>query len=374
MNTAAYRPAPLFGQKQPNERRAILHIGTEKTGSTSVQNLLYKNTKVLKKAGFLFPSKTCGLISNFRLLIYSRRVPDLALMRLDRCHAVSPETVAEWRAQFKSRHYKEVETFQGRRSSSTVVYSSEHFHSRLVEIDDIKALLDFLAPLYDTIKVVCYVRRQDEMVRSAHNTAVQGGLAKPLNIRSAMTTNPYYDYLGLLDRWSAVFGRDNVFARVFDRDRMLGGDVACDFAHWSGIADAVEVDTLQRELSNPRLSHFALEVLRAFNALDPSDERFVSMDKETLRQRLINDLHDVQFKDNVHVSPSRAAASEVVSFHRERNELMAQKYLGGAGFSENLSSYPLEAVSVPVVETEVEQALDTLLNGMAATRHHSLFR
>jgi len=135
---------PLFDRSESNERRAIVHIGTEKTGSTSVQNLLYKNTKVLKKAGFLFPSASCGLISNFRLLIQTRSAPDLALMRLDKRHPVSADTLAQWRVKFEKRHRKEVESFQSQRSTSTVIYSSEHFHSRLTDPGDLQALLQFL--------------------------------------------------------------------------------------------------------------------------------------------------------------------------------------------------------------------------------------
>jgi hypothetical protein len=352
---------PLFDRSEPNERRAIVHIGTEKTGSTSVQNLLYKNTKVLKKAGFLFPSASCGLISNFRLLIQTRSAPDLALMRLDKRHPVSADTLAQWRVKFEKRHRKEVESFQSQRSTSTVIYSSEHFHSRLTDPGDLQALLQFLEPFYDSIKVVCYLRRQDMMVRSAHNTAVQGGLATPFDIRSALVKGPYYDYLGLLNRWSEVFGRENVSARVFDRARMVGGDVVRDFAQWSGISDAVDIDKLVRERSNSQLSHFALEVLRAFNGLNTADERLGVMGKEGLRQSLISAVHDLRSQDHIDPSPSRSQAQEVVDFHRENNQRLACEYLGDAGFSDDLSAYPEDAVCVDVVEADVHRTLNALL-------------
>jgi len=288
---------PLFDRSESNERRAIVHIGTEKTGSTSVQNLLYKNTKVLKKAGFLFPSASCGLISNFRLLIQTRSAPDLALMRLDKRHPVSADTLAQWRVKFEKRHRKEVESFQSQRSTSTVIYSSEHFHSRLTDPGDLQALLQFLEPFYDSIKVVCYLRRQDMMVRSAHNTAVQGGLATPFDIRSALVKGPYYDYLGL----------------------------------------------------------------RAFNGLNTADERLGVMGKEGLRQSLISAVHDLRSQDHIDPSPSRSQAQEVVDFHRENNQRLACEYLGDAGFSDDLSAYPEDAVCVDVVEADVHRTLNALL-------------
>lgn len=64
---------------------AILHIGTEKTGSTAIQNyLLHNSAEHIEHHGILFPYKTCGLISNFRLVLFTNSVLNENLADLDK--------------------------------------------------------------------------------------------------------------------------------------------------------------------------------------------------------------------------------------------------------------------------------------------------
>jgi hypothetical protein len=63
--------------------KALLHIGTEKTGSTSIQNFLYKNESELNKRGYFFPHKSCGLISNYRLVLLCLHWHDAGLSAME---------------------------------------------------------------------------------------------------------------------------------------------------------------------------------------------------------------------------------------------------------------------------------------------------
>ena len=56
-------------------KRAILHIGTEKTGTTSIQNFLYSNRIKLGAQGILF-SETAGYLSNQNLVVYAKKAPE----------------------------------------------------------------------------------------------------------------------------------------------------------------------------------------------------------------------------------------------------------------------------------------------------------
>ena len=55
-------------------KRAILHIGTEKTGTTSIQKFLFQNRRKLLSSGTLFP-ESAGYISNQRLVVYGKNAP-----------------------------------------------------------------------------------------------------------------------------------------------------------------------------------------------------------------------------------------------------------------------------------------------------------
>jgi len=50
-------------------KKAILHIGTEKTGTTSIQLYLYENRARLARQGYLFP-ETCDYLSSRKLVVF----------------------------------------------------------------------------------------------------------------------------------------------------------------------------------------------------------------------------------------------------------------------------------------------------------------
>lgn len=343
------------------ERRAIVHIGTEKTGSTAVQNLLYKNDKVLSRKGFLFPYKTCGLISNFRLVLHIKKQPDAALLQLNSREVKRQPCESQRALDFVEKHDREIKRFQRQHADSTVVYSSEHFHSRVTDVDELETLRDFLSARYDSVQIVVYVRRQDLMARSAYNTAVQGGRTNPFRLADAVTDGPYYDFLGLAQRWAGVFGRDSVIVRLYDRAALIGGDVARDFAATTGIADRVDVDALTLERSNPRLSHFALEVLREYNRRQRADSGDSGVFSPQQRMQLVDALQELPVEEAADPMPARSEALSMYAHYRDRNRQFCKEWLGELAFNETFSEYPEFAIPAPDVQEAAANALDELL-------------
>lgn len=373
----------MYVQKKSD---AIVHIGTEKTGSTSIQDFLYKNAHYLKAHGFLYPFRSCGLISNHRLVLCSQKSPDPALARMNRLQ-LDPVAIDTWKKNVIRKLSLEVRTFQSRSlrqvrlRKPVVIYSSEHFQSRLTEVEDIARLRNFLRTMHDRVRIVVYVRRQDHMAMSAHNTSLQGGNTQRFgfdNIPNADT--PYYDLLGLARRWASVFGKDAITVRQYSRKTLLEGDVAKDFANVAGITRIGRGKTaLKRPLtlltkpsadwsrfrfkrSNPRLSHTALETLLAFNALAEDDEALQGASKQAIRQSLISELHNATDEFGT-LLPAREDAERFYDKFRDNNRLLASEWMGGKGFSDDFSMYPETPAPAPVIDTEatLRQAIENAI-------------
>jgi len=317
---------------------AILHIGTEKTGSTAIQNyLLHNSDEHVEHHGIFFPYKTCGLISNFRLVLYTNSVLDENLAQIDK----------------KTR------------SDSKVVYSSEHFHSRVHSETDIQFLKSYLDTLYERISIIFYIRRQDQCALSAYNTAVQGGRSTTLDFPSISKVTPYYDYLSLAQRWSNVFGSENVKPIIFDSKKLKDGDVTKDFESRIGLDDTRhDLSNMKYHKSNERLSYSALQVLIEFNLINNNDTRLNGIDKNAVRQKLITEVHSL--KDEY--GTIRPARSDVVAFYKhykKSNETLANTWLDGDGFSNDFSMYPENATRTPKVQRDklLTQALASCLTG-----------
>ena len=190
--------------------RAILHIGGEKTGSTSIQWLLDANRAALATAGFGV-AQGLGGANHVALAAHAGReemVADL-VAALD-----EPEGQAGLRAGLPARLAAMLAAQPA--GTHTVLFSNEHCQSRLRTTKEIARLRDLLAPHFAEVVVLVYLRRQDEVVVSLRRTSLQSHGYLPGR------WFPWdYDVLTMLDhhlllqRWGEVFGPAALRPRLY---------------------------------------------------------------------------------------------------------------------------------------------------------------
>src|SRR5947209_14208464 len=117
----------------------FLHIGTEKTGTTSIQKFLAKNRPVLDEQGIFYP-RSPGNQNHIALAVYAlREGKQNDIGRL--CGASHAEQMPE----FRERLIAELDCELGQSGASVIIFSNEHLSSRLVtetEIERVKSLCD----------------------------------------------------------------------------------------------------------------------------------------------------------------------------------------------------------------------------------------
>jgi hypothetical protein len=158
--------------------RAILHIGTEKTGTTSLQATLVDNREALVGRGLLY-STAAGTKTHASLAAYAagkKRIPDRLLRSGGGKEA--PEQVKQ---TLPEELIAEVAS-AGERGVRTVIYSSEHMSSRIRSPEEATALRELLERCGLDPWVVIYIRRQDDYLESSYSTAVKTGETEPLSL------------------------------------------------------------------------------------------------------------------------------------------------------------------------------------------------
>lgn len=321
--------------------RAILHIGTEKTGTTSIQSFLTQNRQELRQFGYAYLEST-GLPSNRKLATYC-----FDSDRHDDHHValgiVESEKREQWRAQFEKDFDQEIRSLDG--NIHTVFISNEQLHSRLFSLDEIQRVKHILARYFDSVEVYVYLRRQDKMACSLYSTALKCGHSMEQVLPQVPDTDHYYNYEVLLDKWSEIFGQSNITVRVFDRKELVGGDLLSDFLNAS---NALDIDLNKLELpgmENESLLPMAQEYLRMCNQVPGPASPKVS---SNVRNFLISSLEELYGgKPRL---PTRGQATEFYSKFSSSNNRVALKWLGRETlFEEKFAEYP---------EAEIENALD----------------
>lgn len=208
-------------------RTCILHVGTEKTGSTSIQRFLGLNRESLEQGGIYVPRCLTPFadekLFNHAALSAIVRQDDadlddidqlLGLLRKSDRPAFAAAALEDLRSEIRLKP-----------DCGTFVLSSEHIHSRVFPSGRLEVLREVLQPHFDQITVVVYLRDQYEMARSLINTALRRGISVqhciPI-LEGFEEPDPvlgvsrgYFDLKSFVEALAASFGRQNLRVRLF---------------------------------------------------------------------------------------------------------------------------------------------------------------
>lgn len=240
--------------------RCVLHIGTEKTGSKTVQRFLFQNRQRLARRRILVPAATSlGNAIGLPLMAYDPDRFDDLTGQLD----ISAEAeLLQFQRHLKASLALELQL----QKPSSAVFSSEHLQSRLTKLSEIERLRDGLMSLgFNDFKVVVYLRRPADLANSLFSTALRAA-----HDMSVLPT-PEHGYVRILCdhratiiRWTSVFGQAAIRPRLFANEEFVNSSLVDDFA----AASSITMEGLRRPVAvNTALSMPAATLLRRVNGI-----------------------------------------------------------------------------------------------------------
>ncbi len=206
-----------------------LHIGHQKTGTTSLQFTLRDNAAILARHGLHFWDGHPAHHPMARKFHAPLTGPG--------DHRVVKNFVDALKATPLPQAMISTETFM-----------------RLTE-DEVKACVEMLRPLAKTLKVLVYVRHPVGFASSAaHQRVRMGG-----RLADAEEKPGIVPLRMLLKRWMDVVGRENMIVRPFDRGLLKNGDVIDDALDVLGIGEVAP--QLTRVQTNEALSVLGIHLM-----------------------------------------------------------------------------------------------------------------
>ncbi len=287
-----------------SDKHLFLHIGTHKTGTTSIQNFLRANGAALASRGFYYPTEGAYYFpgeSSQSLLAHAllRRRPhyirDVEL-DIDSC-------VGDIRRDI------------GKSACPRVIVSSEHF-SRVSAKEDVFRIREVFSGLAARITVIIYLRRQDALWESIWSQKTKMGTITS-SFNEFLATEPDWDYFQCLELFASVFGQENLIVRPFERAQLFNNDLISDFLQ---VIDcrAHSVPEVRTNESPP------VEMLELMRILGKS--------LATYRER--NALNRLLVSLPIEIDQARYALfpehlrSAFLDRHRDSNSRVAKEYLG----------------------------------------------
>lgn len=311
----------------------ILHIGTEKTGSTAIQYYLGRNRRELERQGFLYPTaENADHTSQWEFVAVSQREP--WTQDVGRELAISNSAARDtFRENLRAKLDKE---FQSASQTNTLIISSEHFQSRLYNQDEIEYLKEYLKSWVDDFKIVVYFRRQDELALSLLSTRIKSSVQIDISdvIRTLNASPRYYAYDDIYRRWANVFGTDAMIPRIYDTERWPNGDLIADFCQASSIPKLSHPPARYNLSLNRKGFHFVQALNNIYNGTN--NEELRSEHRQLVR--LISEKHAGKF-----YPISRSQAKQFYDKFQQTNEQLrslAFPELESPLFSTDFAAYP----------------------------------
>ena len=347
----------------------ILHIGTLKTGSTSLQSAFDNNTELLCSEGIYYPPSQYAFWGR---VLYSSINKELQSglwaedeRKIKNLKNSTDDLVRRVICQFNKSNCIKILISNESFSLIPDIYRFANMNAnRLAEssqrndvfekfnsfVDLYNDMLIRIKQLFDdfSIKIVCYVRRQDFFIESHYNQLnkrighMNGAYSVLKECRNYQefikSTNdyPFIDFTGpeyfndisiydfkntcyyeCLSRWAEVFGKENIIVKPFEKAQFNKGLIKDFFIDVLKINEN-KLKELKEMHINEKISRDLVEYLTKYEAAGNYYDN--------------DDLYDITRKlNNKHMYQHYFTIQEraqLMNYHKEGNEKIAREFLG----------------------------------------------
>ncbi|MEQ9483882.1 sulfotransferase domain-containing protein [Coleofasciculus sp. F4-SAH-05] len=282
-----------------------LHIGTHKTGTTTLQKFLSSNRQKLLEKRVLYPSSP----DCHHKLLQNKGKDKPWGLNLDEWKYLIQEIKSE--------------------NPEKIVVSSENF-CRLY-FEDVHKVKDNLSG-YNT-KIIVYIRRQDDYFASLYCQAIKTAHHWD-RLKKHISDNKTYDnYYQMLEPWKQAFGKENLIIRVYEKEQLSDG-LLNDFLKSIHItSEGLDFKKAQQTNISPSIRTIKIIQLLsdiAIGKMSISKKKmtglyYTYLIPDTNLSRLIANLPDFLLSNELMTTQERV---DILKEFEESNRKVAQEYLG----------------------------------------------
>ncbi|MGJ0157669.1 hypothetical protein ACP0SI_01115 [Campylobacter coli] len=289
---------------------AYVHIGTMKTGTSSIQNFLYINRDLLQEQNYYYP---ISIKNKNRLNDHNPFAHRFNAML---------NKVNDSKLLYKEFNHlnNEIEKC----NCGNIIISAENIQWLLNSQQKIEYFYNFLSLKFHNIKIVIYLRDVVELFISMCSQAIKDNshtdyhsLLPYQNQKSKILSN----YQQMLQWWGSIFGKENLIVRLFDKNEFYQGDLLKDFIHSIGLEWDDKFKIPKKD--NETLDLIGFELLSRINKLNPFmfKSRYFDI-VEYFDKNCTNGYQYISLK----FQPPKEVTQSYIDYFKESNEWVRKEF------------------------------------------------
>lgn len=268
------------------DKTLIIHIGTHKTGTTSIQDSLLNNVNHLLNQNILFLP-----LNRYRFILQALNHNDANLNVFE---------------EFKNSRFSTLLISAERLSGPIAKYTGEF--TELINLKKIARQLGF------KIKVICYIRRQDTFLESTYMQKVKWG--NQAKFSQFLQNHQHYQNLyDFVSRLYAVFAEHELYIVPFESSNLKNADVVDDFWEKIGLNFCAEKHLYKPQIRNVSYGFTAMEITRKLNKFTNANQ------KNKYRQILEN----IDHQDKLSTLFTQSEHKEFCQMYQESNKKLCKR-------------------------------------------------
>lgn len=296
-----------------------LHIGLEKTGTTSIQKYISNNSSELEKLGFQVPN--CFKSSNHyeMALIGIRTKPESNLLKW--------ANITEDEVEVFSNHLLQKLELQLKPGMKCLV-SSEFLTSQIDYNVGPSKIVKKIGSVFDEIEATVFVRRPEQLLISRYTTAILAGEINNFDVINAANESTAMKLLfeKVTNSWEKALSPSKLDFRAFP-EKTSGVSVIERYMESVG-AEATGIDLPDTNLhTNARLSKKAIALIRKLNQTRMGHTRKQRQDFIARVRALTVDLPEMSFSPEEFEKLSKTYSEIVYRHARKLRDFEAEEFL-----------------------------------------------
>lgn len=195
----------------------ILHIGSPKTGTTTIQHWLRVNQGHLLADG-IYVTRVCAQEFHSEFVVRTLQDPGIWPHPFSGEDPIPKKSqVASWRKRFDRALAKDILRAE-KLGAKKYVVSSENFHSipqpagSLRSFDGHSNLAQYVGLHFDSIRVLAFTRKEMDLAKSYFRTLLFFGLRSSLGewLETINWDGSIFNNSNFLEKWKEEFGHDHI--------------------------------------------------------------------------------------------------------------------------------------------------------------------